>query len=225
MFCKNCGEKMNDNKVACEKCGTYLGYGFKYCEQCGKPTDEETGACQDCGEVCLNCKKHVGLKNIDFCPYCGASIDVKKNMDKIENVESNEVKFCKNCGVKLNDKQAVCLKCGVKVGEGNSFCENCGNPVNANASVCLSCGVALGKIVVKCNSVNGYLDGHDKVSMALICFFLGSIGIHNFILGENKKGIFKIIMVFCFGVSLIFMLIDFVKILSDSYVIDKNALI
>ena len=27
--------------------------------------------------------------------------------------------FCKNCGNALNDNQAVCLKCGVKVGEVN----------------------------------------------------------------------------------------------------------
>lgn len=51
--------------------------------------------------------------------------------------------FCKNCGAELNEKQVICLKCGVNVGDGESFCENCGKPVNAKASVCLSCGVAI----------------------------------------------------------------------------------
>lgn len=132
--------------------------------------------------------------------------------------------YCKNCGEKMNDNQAICIKCGVKVGSGNKFCENCGKEVNENASVCLNCGVALGK-KVNSNTSMDYLGGQDKITMALLCFFLGGIGIHNFILGETKKGVFKIVMVFCFGISVIFALIDFVKILTDSYVIDTNAII
>lgn len=132
--------------------------------------------------------------------------------------------YCKNCGEKMNDNQAICVKCGVKVGSGNKFCENCGKEVNENASVCLNCGVALGK-KVNSNTSMDYLGGQDKITMALLCFFLGGIGIHNFILGETKKGVFKIVMVFCFGISVIFALIDFVKILTDSYVIDTNAII
>ena len=43
-------------------------------------------------------------------------------------------------------------------------------------------------------------------------------------MGENKKGIFKIIMsLLCIGY--IFVLIDFVKILTDKYVIDPNKLV
>lgn len=132
--------------------------------------------------------------------------------------------YCKNCGEKMNDNQAICVKCGVKVGSGNKFCENCGKEVNVNASVCLNCGVALGK-KVNSNTSAEYLGGQDKTTMALLCFFLGGIGIHNFILGETKKGVFKIVMLFCFGISVIFALIDFVKILTDSYVIDQNAII
>lgn len=43
----------------------------------------------------------------------------------------------------MNDNQAICLKCGVKTGEGKSFCSNCGKEVNPEASVCLNCGVSL----------------------------------------------------------------------------------
>lgn len=53
--------------------------------------------------------------------------------------------YCKNCGEALNDNQAICLKCGVEVGKGNSHCPNCGNAVAPDASFCLSCGVALKK--------------------------------------------------------------------------------
>ena len=126
--------------------------------------------------------------------------------------------YCKNCGEAMNDNQAICLKCGVKVGDGNGFCANCGNALAPNADVCLHCGVA-----VKKGGANGdYLNGQDKIVIALICFFLGGIGIHNFMLGETKKGIVKIVLSFCFGISVILALIDFVKILTDKYVVDPN---
>ncbi len=131
--------------------------------------------------------------------------------------------FCRNCGSQMNDNQAICLKCGVKTGEGNGFCSNCGNPVAPNAEYCLSCGVALKKAA---NGVNGdYLNGKDKVTMALICFFVGGFGVHNFMMGETKKGIFKIVMALCMGIGGILALIDFIKILTDKYVVDPEKLI
>ena len=68
------------------------------------------------------------------------------------------------------------------------------------------------------------LNGQDKVVILLLCFFLGGFGIHNFMMGETKKGIFKIIMS-CICLGGIFALIDFIKICMDSYVVDPDALI
>ena len=128
--------------------------------------------------------------------------------------------FCKNCGKEMNDNQAICLNCGVKTGAGNAFCANCGNAVAPNADVCLSCGVAIK------GAANGeYLAGKDKVTMALICFFLGGIGIHNFMMGETKKGVLKIVLSLCVGIGGILALIDFIKILTDKYVVDPNKMI
>ena len=127
--------------------------------------------------------------------------------------------YCRNCGEEMNDNQAICLKCGVEVGKGDSFCANCGKPVAANAAVCLSCGVAIKKPEdEKKNSLNG----KDKVTMAIICFFLGGIGIHNFMMGETKKGVTKILLAFCFGIGSILALIDLIKIATDSYVVDPD---
>ena len=130
--------------------------------------------------------------------------------------------FCRNCGEKISDNQAICLKCGVKVGEGNSFCKNCGKEVSPEADVCLNCGVKL-KSIMTSNNPN-YLNGHDKMTMALLSFFLGSIGIHNFMLGETKKGIVKIVGCFVCGISGILALIDFIKILTDKYVVEPNKM-
>lgn len=130
--------------------------------------------------------------------------------------------FCKNCGETMNDNQAICVKCGVKVGDGNKYCANCGNALPENAEVCLSCGVA----VKNANGGNGtYLNGQDKIVMILVTLFLGGLGIHNFMMGETKKGVFKIIMSFVCGIGGILALIDLVKICMGSYVVDPTKLV
>ena len=53
--------------------------------------------------------------------------------------------YCKNCGVAMNDNQAICIKCGVLVGDGNCYCANCGQEVAPNSDVCGSCNQPLGK--------------------------------------------------------------------------------
>ena len=103
--------------------------------------------------------------------------------------------YCTNCGENMNNNQAVCLKCGVKVGEGSSFCQECGAATRPNAEVCLSCGVAL-----KNKGKAGDLNGQDKTTMLIVCFFLGGLG----------------------GV---FALIDLIKIATGSYVVDPTKLI
>lgn len=130
--------------------------------------------------------------------------------------------FCKNCGEKMNDNQDICTKCGVKTGSGNKYCQNCGKEMPENADVCMNCGVAVKK--ASSVSLEGDLGGQSKLTMALICFFFGGLGIHNFMMGETKKGIFKIVMCFCFGIGAILALIDFIKILTDKYVIDPNKI-
>ena len=133
--------------------------------------------------------------------------------------------YCRNCGSELNDNQAICLKCGVKVGEGKAYCANCGQPVAENAAVCLSCGVAIKGAGAAAAGNGEYLNGQNKTTMALICFFLGGLGIHNFMMGETKKGVFKIIMSICCGIGAILALIDFVKILTDKYEVNPEKLV
>lgn len=126
--------------------------------------------------------------------------------------------YCKNCGEAINANQAICVKCGVKVGDGASFCANCGRVVQPNAAVCMSCGFAV-------KQAGSDLNGQDKIVMILICLFLGGLGIHNFMMGESKKGIFKIIMSLCCGIGGILALIDLIKIAMGSYVVDPTKLV
>lgn len=121
----------------------------------------------------------------------------------------------------MNDNQEICIKCGVRKGEGNSFCPNCGNPTAPASDVCLNCGVSLKK---QGQFLEGNLGGQSKLVIAIVCFFLGGIGIHNFMMGETKKGIVKIIGAFACGISGILALIDLIKILLDKYTVDPNAM-
>lgn len=134
--------------------------------------------------------------------------------------------FCKNCGEAMNDNQAICLKCGVKTGDGNKFCANCGKEVAENAEVCLSCGVAIKK------SNSDYLAGKDKVLIIVLLLLIGGFGVHNFVMGETKKGVTKILLntlgaiacgigpIICF----VLLIVELVRICTDKYEVDTNKL-
>ena len=126
--------------------------------------------------------------------------------------------YCRNCAEALNDNQAICVKCGVKVGEGSAYCPNCGQEVAEGQEVCLNCGASLKKPEAK-------LAGQDKVTMIIVCLFLGWLGIHNFMMGETKKGIAKIILCNCCLFGWVFVLIDLINIARDKYVVDANKFI
>ena len=117
---------------------------------------------------------------------------------------------------------SYCVNCGKEINPGTAFCPNCGASVTADAEYCLGCGVSLKKAA---GAQGNYLNGQDKVVMILISLFLGGFGIHNFMMGETKKGIFRIIMTFCLGLGYIFALIDLIKIASGSYVVDPEKLV
>ncbi len=125
--------------------------------------------------------------------------------------------FCKQCGEVVNENQAVCVKCGVKVGEGNRFCANCGQPVNENAEICLACGFRIKNDEKKIGADN-------KMLLGIIALIVGGLGIHNFMMGETKKGILKILLCWT-GISSIIALVDAVKIFTDKYEINKEKFI
>ena len=49
--------------------------------------------------------------------------------------------------------------------------------------------------------------------------------IHNFMLGETKKGIIKVALLCCCGIGYILAIYDFIKILTDSYVVEPDKFI
>lgn len=57
MYCKNCGNEVNQNAVACLSCGSDPKRGNKHCHGCGVETNPEQIICVKCG---------VSLKNQTF---------------------------------------------------------------------------------------------------------------------------------------------------------------
>ena len=49
MYCKNCGNTMDDNAVICVKCGCAKGTGTTYFPNCGQTTVPGAVACTNCG--------------------------------------------------------------------------------------------------------------------------------------------------------------------------------
>lgn len=138
--------------------------------------------------------------------------------------------YCKNCGTLANDNQVICLGCGCQIGTGSRYCANCGKELAPNAAACLNCGVAAnyGVSAAPAAGINGSdtwcPPDKDKIVAILLAFFLGGFGIHNFYLGESKKGVLRLLTCW-FGLGGILALIDFIKMLIGSYKVDPNALI
>ena len=56
MYCRYCGEEMNENQAICLKCGVEAGKGNRFCPNCGNAVAEEAVICVKCG-VSLKTKK------------------------------------------------------------------------------------------------------------------------------------------------------------------------
>lgn len=49
MYCKNCGNPMDQNAVVCVRCGFAKGTGYAYCHNCGQPMTMGAAICTNCG--------------------------------------------------------------------------------------------------------------------------------------------------------------------------------
>ena len=142
--------------------------------------------------------------------------------------------YCKNCGNPVNENQAFCNNCGSKIESSITYCTNCGTQINPNQQFCTGCGCSVNQNNYgnqnyqnynnNSNNANWLPFGKDKTTAILLAFFLGGIGVHNFYLGENKKGLLRLLTCW-FGLGAILALIDFIKMLTGSYVYNPDGLI
>lgn len=124
--------------------------------------------------------------------------------------------YCRNCANQLDSQASVCVKCGVKVGNGTKYCHNCGQATNENAAVCTNCGVELKNIVAG--------EQKSKMTAGLLGIFLGGLGIHNFYLGNTGKAIAQIVLSLCFGIGAVWGLIEGILILTGNIKTDAKGI-
>lgn len=53
MFCRNCGNRMDNAAAVCVQCGVRTGDGVNFCPNCGSKTTPGAAVCTSCG-VALN---------------------------------------------------------------------------------------------------------------------------------------------------------------------------
>ena len=150
--------------------------------------------------------------------------------------------YCTNCGAELSDNAVVCVKCGCSPAGNGNYCGNCGAETAKGAVACVKCGCALGSVA------NGKESNRWLVTL-LLNIFLGTLGVHNFYVGNTKAGVWQLLitLVLCLpgyilsyvlGAFLIFPLffvpvffigmfiwplIDFIKILKGTFPDGKNG--
>lgn len=99
------------------------------------------------------------------------------------------------------------------------FCEKCGKEIAQGAAFCDECGAGVKKEI-------NWFANENKVILLLVMILGGAYGLHNFVLGETKKGVVRLLgTLFCGIVGIILVCIDAVKIAKGTYEIDPDAFI
>lgn len=65
MYCRNCGEFMNDIQDICLKCGVAKGAGDQFCPNCGNLVSPEADICVNCGISLKAQQNNVNRPNTD----------------------------------------------------------------------------------------------------------------------------------------------------------------
>lgn len=102
------------------------------------------------------------------------------------------------------------------------FCSHCGNKVEEGQAVCLHCGFSLK------DNASADPNAKSRLVAGLLGIFLGSLGIHNFYLGNKNKAMAQLLIsvLSCFTlavVSEIWGLIEGILILCGNINVDGNG--
>lgn len=62
MYCRTCGNKMNDNAELCVKCGVRKNVGTDFCQICGAKTTASMTSCKQCGARLMKAMSSTQMK-------------------------------------------------------------------------------------------------------------------------------------------------------------------
>jgi TM2 domain-containing membrane protein YozV len=89
------------------------------------------------------------------------------------------------------------------------YCRACGSQMHVSAHACPGCGAAHQN-----QSQDASLSQKRILPAAILCFFLGFLGVHRFYVGKVGTGILQVLTFGGFG---IWALIDFIMIVVGSF--------
>jgi len=121
--------------------------------------------------------------------------------------------YCRNCGNEVSELAVICVACGTPPKSGRRFCYNCRNASPPTATICMKCGVPLQGMPI------ANIESKDWLTTLLFCIFLGALGVHRFYTGHIVIGVIQLLT---FGGCGIWVLIDLIMIITDSYT-DANS--
>lgn len=129
-------------------------------------------------------------------------------------------KFCFSCGTVLHVSAAHCPKCGATQPLSGShtvppalvsanekpiglpphhvFCRGCGTAIHESASACPKCGA-----VQRLQGSTSSASGKERITAALLAFFLGGFGAHKFYLGRGVQGVLYLLFCWTFVPAII----------------------
>ena len=132
-------------------------------------------------------------------------------------------KYCPNCGTENVDTNMVCTNCGV------AFVQQAAPtpvaPVQQAAPTEMAAAPVIEQPVAPVQQAAPVQSGaKSKVAAGLLGLFLGGFGIHNFYLGNSKKGAIQIVvtLVTC-GLGSWWGFIEGIMILAGSIKTDANG--
>lgn len=79
------------------------------------------------------------------------------------------------------------------------FCKECGEKISDNAAICMKCGVATGITVPDANPTVMEISRKNRTTYVVLALFLGCFGVHNFYAGYTGKGIAQLLITLLIG--------------------------
>lgn len=164
-----------------------------------------------------------------YCKNCGASLLECQGK-------------CGNCNVKTGTGKEYCDNCGSKIDNLSNFCPYCGNQLKLTEPVFDGTAESAQADNMSHQAFNNQQNKHgyygnnqqayqnqiltqkSKFVAALLAFFVGCFGVHNFYLGYTGKAIAQLVMtvlVVTMPISAIWAFVEFILILVDN--IDKDV--
>ena len=118
-----------------------------------------------------------------------------------------------------------CSKCGAELEEDAKFCHVCGEKCKTSSEVS---NPFVNDSRSNNNQSTSNVSDKSRAAAAILAFFLGGLGIHNFYLGRTKYGVIQLVLTLLCWLIIpmiivgVWALVDFILILCGN-VIDGNG--